>query len=87
MHGSRSISWDEPLATFKGCDEKLLGGARMLYMISYVVIIASVCSLCAFCVVVVKSLAQAVEDAEQNGMAWSPGGTPRSPREVPVSML
>ena len=63
------ISWDEPVAIFAGCDAQLLGGARALMLLTYVMILGSVCSACCMCAVAIVAVARAAEEqqAQQQG--------------------
>ena len=61
----RDIMPDEPISTFSGCDAALLGGARIVYLVCYAMILVTCCSVCFMCATVVVSLKDASEDMEK----------------------
>ena len=63
------ITPDEPWSTFSGCDPSLLGGARLVFLICYVLI---ACSIGALCILLV-TIAAALDGAQVGGTMRSDG--------------
>lgn len=63
----QDISWDESIATFHGCDASLLGGARTVMVVTYVIGGGTVLLLCCACGLTFAYLAEEIERHERHG--------------------
>ena len=68
------IRWDEPMATFEGCDPDLLGGARLVMLASYAVGGLILTASCCFFCITIAAVGREVERMERAQRAG--GGRP-----------
>lgn len=75
-YANPDISWDQSMETFRGCDPDLLGGARMVMLVSYLIGGIILTTSCCFCCLTLAVVGREVERMEYSQRAGGGGRRP-----------